>query len=249
MSAVDLRAAIRAKFEKELTGYEKLLAKADELFDRNQAKAFLDTTRPSTGAVLGLYTKARKGVAALHVLATSGYGEDAMIIARSLVNLCIDLGYICRTDSDDRARQWIARGRVSRREMAQAFGLTPPDEVTVDWGKVGERARAWKAVRIFDRAKDAGLENFYEIAYRHGCVYEHSDAWGALAYLDIVDDSIDMRSEPSPTRVDTALLAGAFAFGEIASISGKYWGFDIAQADREIFDLVMTAFRKSDASS
>jgi len=134
MSAVDIPAAIRAKFEKELTGYERLLAKADELFGRNQAKAFLDTARPSTAAVLGLYTKARKSIVALHVLATSGYGEDAMIIARSLINLCIDLGYICRTDSDDRARQWIARGRVSRREMAQAFGLTPPDEMTVDWG-------------------------------------------------------------------------------------------------------------------
>jgi len=70
-----------------------------------------------------------------------------------------------------------------------------------------------------------------------------------LAYLEIVDDSLDMRSEPSLTRVDTALLAGAFAFAEIVSISGKYWAFDIAQADREIFDLVMTAFRKSKASS
>jgi hypothetical protein len=40
-----------------------------------------------------------------------------MVIARSLVNVCIDLAYICKLDSDDRTEQWIAR--VERVEVIE----------------------------------------------------------------------------------------------------------------------------------
>jgi hypothetical protein len=50
-------------------------------------------------------------------LAREGYSEDAMDPARSLTNLCIDLGYICHSDSETRARQWIAIGSLERLKM------------------------------------------------------------------------------------------------------------------------------------
>jgi len=100
---------IEAQYSRELDGYVRLGELAWILLQRNHSKVAIDTTRPSTAAVLGLHAKARKSFQAIDVLAREGFGEDAMIVARSLtnLNLCIDLGYISRTDSENRARQWM----------------------------------------------------------------------------------------------------------------------------------------------
>ncbi len=245
---MSLRMEIEAQYSRELDGYVRLGELAWTLSQRNQSLVAIDTARPSTAAVLGLHAKARKSFQAIDVLAREGYGEDAMIVARSLVNLCIDLGYICRTDSENRARQWMARGRVSRRDMAKTFHRTPSDESTVDWTVMITRAKEWKDVSILNRAKDAGLLNFYEIAYRHGSVYEHSDAWGALAFLDLVADAVEVQPDPSPHLVDNALLIGAFAFAQVVQTVAEFWKFDFGGLDTEIHTVVSTAFERSASS-
>lgn len=239
---------IESKYAREFAGYRRLGGLADELWQRNKARPALDTSRPATAAVLGLYAKAKKSFQAIEQLAAAGFGEDAMIIARSLTNLCIDLAYICRTDSDDRARQWIARGRVSRRTLANTFGHDPPDEAKVDWAKVTARANQWEGKKIRGRADDAGLMNFYRIAYQHGSVFEHSDAWGALAFLDIVDDAVEVQTEPSQQHVGTALLAGAFAFAQTVQTTGVFWGFDFGGLDAEMERVAFDAFHLAGAT-
>lgn len=240
---MSVRAEIETRYRRELEGYRRLGVVAYELSQQNESRVALNTARPSTAAVLGLNAKARKTFLAIETVACEGFGEDAMILARSLTNLCIDLGYICRTDSENRAQQWMAQGRVSRRKIAGTFGHRPPDETAVDWTVMTARARQWKAVRIFDRAKDADLLNFYEVAYRHGSVYEHSDAWGALAFLDIVDDAVEVQPDPSPRLVDTALLAGAFAFAQVVEITGRFWGFEFSGRDTQMCSVLTTAFQ------
>ena len=113
---MSLRMEIEAQYSRELDGYVRLGELAWSLLQRNQSRVAIDTARPSTAAVLGLHATARKSFQAIDVLAREGFGEDAMIVARSLTNLCIDLGYICRTDSENRAREWMAPGtRVTPR--------------------------------------------------------------------------------------------------------------------------------------
>lgn len=241
---MSLQDEIEARYRRELDGCRQLWELAGTLWERNASRVTLDTGRPSTAAVLGLHAKARKTFRAIGLLARQGYGEDRIILARSLINLCIDLGYICREDSDDRARQWMARGRISRRELGERFGVKPPDEAKVDWAVMTTQAKKWKAVPIFDRAKDADLLNFYEVAYRHGSVFEHSDAWGALAFLDIVEDEVEIQADPSPDNVDFALLGGAFAFAQIVETSGQFWQFEFAGLDEQTRNVVTTAFRR-----
>jgi hypothetical protein len=243
---MSIRDEIEAKYSRELEGYRQLGGLAHDLLVQNEHRMALDTARASTAAAMGLHAKARKSFLALELIAREGFGEDAMILARSLTNLCIDLGYICRADSDNRARQWMARGRVSRRQLAQTFGLVPPDENEVDWPAMMALAKKWRDVPIVDRAKDAELVNFYEIAYRHGSVFEHSDAWGALAFLEIVDNVVAIQPNPSPRLVGTALLAGAFAFAQIVEIAGHFWSFDFFGRDAEMHSIVTTAFRTAE---
>ena len=237
-----LQADIARRFARELKGCEDLWHLAEDLFRRNESRRALHSGRVSTAAVLALHTKAKKSFKALNVLAREGYGEDAMVLARSLTNLCIDLGYICRADSDARASQWIARGRVSRRDLGARFGLTAPGDSSIDWGRMEALAREWARVRIADRADLADLGTFYATSYAHGCVFDHSDAWGALAYLEIAGEEVLAYPDPSAKNVDLALLSGAFAFGQVVETAGQYWEFDFAGADAEMKRIVTEAF-------
>src|SRR5215470_14545011 len=101
-------------YPKELEACRTLLARLDDLYQRNQEKIVLDSKRVATLAAVSLYAKARKQAEAIGLLASAGYGEDALILARSLVNLCIDLGFILSESEviEERARAWVANGRV-----------------------------------------------------------------------------------------------------------------------------------------
>ncbi len=123
------------RFQREFQAYDQVISVADDLLARNEQKFAIDPARRRTRAAALLYGRSRKAVDAVRILAANGYGEDAMVLARSLVNACIDLAYICKLDSDDRTEQWIANGRRARRTMAQEFGLKPEDEERIDWTK------------------------------------------------------------------------------------------------------------------
>ncbi len=217
---------------------------ADELHQRNDAKAVLDSTRYATLAVLSLYTKARKQASALYSLASQGYGEDALILARSLVNLCIDLEYITAdpNQTEARARRWAAKGRAERRKFGRRVGTTPSDEHKINWPTEEALAEEWPQ-SIEERAKDAGLENFYNLPYRHGSSFEHSDSWSATSFLKLADDGpVDMLTGPSDRFVDLALLTLACAFAEIACRFGRFYDFDLRDADQEMEKQIRAAF-------
>ncbi len=232
-----------AQFKEQFEACRSILSLADALYQRNGAKAVLDRNRYATLAVGSLYGKARKQMEAVSLLASEGYGEDAMILARSLVNLCIDLGYITADpdQTEPRARRWTAKGRVERREFSKRVGTTSPDEATADWSKEEAFADEWPK-SIEQRAKDAGLESFYNLPYRHGSSFEHSDSWSATSFLDLKVDAVDMLTGPSDRYIDLALLTLACCAGEIASRFGKFYGFDFAGADVEMEALVKKAF-------
>lgn len=124
----DFRTELRPAF---LT-MEAIATQVDELFHRNEGKAVLDSGRAATAAALGLYAKARKNADALYRLAFEGYGEDAMVLARTLVNMCIDLGFICgdhegRLGKGDRLVQDMGEGRHSTaRRDYRSYELLQP---------------------------------------------------------------------------------------------------------------------------
>jgi len=209
---------------------ETVMNTVDSLVVRNEGKAFLDLRRLETRAALGLFGKSRKSADAVYLTARYGYGQDAMILSRSLVNICIDLKFICgdREASQTRARTWIARGRVGRRNFAVKVGTVAPDESRVDWVQEGKLAKEWDATNIFQRAEIAGLQNFYNLPYRHGSVFEHSDSWSALAFVDF--DATDARILPDPSEhfVDLALVSASCALAQIGEDFGRYYGFEFA---------------------
>src|SRR5260370_41473566 len=94
------------QFRREFDAYDRIVSICDEILQRNAEKFGIDARRRTRAAAM-LYGRSRKAVDAVRLLAATGFGHDAMVLARSLVNACIDLAYICKADSDDRTDQWI----------------------------------------------------------------------------------------------------------------------------------------------
>jgi len=126
--------------------------------------------------------KADKTTRGALLLATRGYIEDAFILARSLVNLTIDISYLSTKDAE-RFRSYRATGKIARRRVARLANVDPIDEENTDWTDAKKRAERWqKPGAIFERAEKSGCVDLYKHAYRHGSSYEHSDAWSLLTY-------------------------------------------------------------------
>jgi hypothetical protein len=224
---------------------EVVMALVDDLMARNDGKAALDTRRWATRPALGLFGKARKSSDAVYLAARHGYGEDAMILARSLVNICIDLRYICGGDrdaSEARARAWSARGRVGRRDFAARAGQSAPDEARVDWKEQTSLSEEWKATSIFRRAEISGLLNFYNLPYRHGSVFEHSDSWGALSFVDVDATEVRIQTNPSENFVDLALLSASCALAQVAEDFGRYYEFEFGDVIKDMDAAIRKGF-------
>ncbi len=235
MQNSEVKAAIRAKFTKQFEAYGQLGALVDQLVERNQGKIVIAEDHPSTQAVASLYAKARKTTSAVGILAEEGYGEDATILARSLVNLCIDLCYIYSGDQDELAAQWMASGWWERVRMARKLGNRTLETLEHDYNtpEGEEVARRWSAIKIRERAERAGQGHLYQVAYKHGSAYEHSDSWSMQSFADVHEGHVLLHLGPSTAEIDNALYISMLALYQIAATLGHFFGFDLENFDRE----------------
>lgn len=238
-----VKAATCAEQAKKFSAARRLLAIVEDIENRNREKFQVDLERPSTLAVAFFFAKAWKTYNAILILAEKGYGEDAMILARSLTGLCIDLAYISQEDSEERARDWQAVGKLTRRRIAKEFNTTPPDEATTNWNEIKTRAKRWmKPGSIESRAQASGLLNFYKIAYRRGSTFEHSDSWSSLTYLERNEAGLDVRTEPSRALVSEALMLAGFAFAEVATRWADFYAMDLGTGKDEMMETIKFGF-------
>jgi len=134
-------------------------------------------------------------------LCEAGYGEDAMLITRSLFELVITAQYLVQTDSRQRvARYWayhqLARKQlmdpkwadadfmaayqgVTRRTLEAAasrakrrFGYTRPSS-----------AFGWAGVSLQQAAVTVGQGPAYDSFYRLSSQFEHSMLWALTTYI------------------------------------------------------------------
>lgn len=204
---------------------------------------------PSGGTALApfavslLFAKAITTYRAILLLATSDYGEDAMVLARSLANLCFNLAYISQRDSEERARDWSAAGKVARCQMAEQFEIAPPDAAAGDWPEIEGRAKRWtRPGALRERAITTDNRNLYDLAYRHGSTFEHSDAWSVASF------------EPGNEHLregltNTALLVAGFALFHVTVRWGRFFGIDVTAAEQVMEQAFLSAFpRGADTS-
>lgn len=148
----DVRAAIRERHGKALRACEDLTALDREI----RAAHPISAKGGGRLAVVFLHAKARKTFGAILLLAREGYGEDAMILARSLTNVCIDLAYLTAADTPERVRVWLASARIQLRRWATSLGRTLQAD-TVNWDEEEELAKKW--LNLAERAARSDTQN------------------------------------------------------------------------------------------
>jgi hypothetical protein len=186
-------------------------------------------------AIVFLHAKARKTFSAILLLAREGYGEDALILARSLTNLCIDLAYLTVADTQERVRVWVAYARINLRKWATSLGR-PLQADSVNWLEEEERAKKW--LTLADRAERSGTKNFYDLAYRHGSIYEHSDAASFESFVTLTAQGFLANSGPSTAMISDAVTIASTAFAEIVTRWAKFFSIDLGDAGSRMARLV-----------
>jgi hypothetical protein len=174
-----------------------------------------------------LHAKALKTFSAILLLVREGYGEDALILARSLTNLCIEVAYLTAEDTPERVRVWLAFARIHLRKWATSLDRPVQDD-SVNWIEEEERAKKWLA--LADRAEKSGTKNFYNLAYRHGSIYEHSDAASVESFITVTTEGFLAKSGPSDAMISDAVTIASTAFAEVVTRWAKFFNIDFGEA-------------------
>ena len=193
---------------------------------------------PRAESFAACYGKALKTFDAIRILCEGGYGEDAVILARSLVNVIINMGYIrSASDRDELARDFVAAGRIAHRDFMKQFPEPSPDSgKEVDWPAFEKRAKRWE-FNIRKRAEDAGLEKTYQEHYRFGSSFEHSDAWSLASYWGPSDETNQQINDgPSDNLVEIALNITFMTMVDLVKIVTEAFKLPQAEMLRTIFE-------------
>jgi hypothetical protein len=226
-----VRQAIRQKYAREFRACARLAALDHEVAARVKKT-------PLSSAATFLRAKARKTFDATVKLASDGYGEDAVILSRSLTNLCIDLTFLSKGGTDA-VRAWIGKSYVRLRTWARDTGS--PLKEGIDWPLQEQRAKSWPET-VRERSTKAGTVWFYNLSYRHGSIFEHSDPVSASSFVRETPGGLQFSHTPSEELVWDALLMAAFAFAEIITQWSRCVGFDLAKHADVLGDIIATGF-------
>ena len=230
----DVRAAIRERYGKALQACEELAA-----LDRDIRAAHpISAKGGGKLAAVFLHAKTRKTFNALLLVAREGYGEDALILARSLTSLCIDLAYLTAADTPARVRVWLAYARVQLRKWALSLGRVLQVD-TVNWAEEEELAKRW--LNLAERAARSDTQNFYNLAYRHGSIYEHSDAASFEPFLAVTAQGFIAKSGPSDAMLFDVVTIASTAFAEVVSRWARFFEIDLGDAGVRMDQIVKAA--------
>lgn len=199
------------RFSNEFSALRILIESVNQINTMHPGEVRLRGARPNRDldqVVAGSFAKAAKSFYAINKLCSLGYGEDALILLRSNVNLMINLGYVLARDSPQRASDFTAHSvQVFIKYHNDTQRAVPTWCAEMDQNELNRRASRWARVTVKSRAKEVeGLYPYYAHLYTFYSSIEHSDGWALCRYLGRQGQGgpvIDI--EPSDEIVATAL--------------------------------------------
>lgn len=202
--------ARKLRFQKELRASNVLIDCMNRMLSKNEGKI---KTRDEVEEndldqlVAAMFGKASKTFTAVLELSFLGYGEDALVLLRSNINLLISLAFILKKDTVRRAGDLIAYSHLEQKKYIELNGGPKPEWFgKVKWDECKDRAEAWRKTTIEKKAKEAGQSFHYDIGYRFYSSIEHSDAWSLSSYMEGKGSgTLHINSAPSDKYVSVAL--------------------------------------------
>jgi len=170
-----------------------------------------------------LFAKGLKTHRALQILGSQGYGEDAIVLLRSLFQVVVTAQYLVGNDSRTRFARYRAYHAVP---LAVAAAKNP--KVSLPVAKLEANARraknrfkfssgafGWAGISLEAAAKEVGQQGVYDSLYRVGSQYEHTMFWSIVSFADR-GTVFQASRDPSGAHVDKVL---ASSYSEILILS------------------------------
>jgi len=155
-----------------------------------------------------LFGKANKTFEAVVELCALGFGEDALILLRSNLNLAIDFLYILEDDSVERAADCVANGHNEQMKfLTQNNHSLPKWSQHLKMDQIKIRANRWRKSSIKTRAEKAAKLSHYQLGYSFYSSLAHSDARALSSYIE--ENSVSglmVQCSPSDKFVHIALV-------------------------------------------
>ena len=146
---IEEAAARRRRHEALFNAIAQLDRTVEEIWFANVGRIRLHG--PGQRVLAVLFGKATKSLDAIRLLCETGFGQDAVILTRSLVNLVINVWYIgSAPDPDERALDYNASGWMAQRRFFANFPRRTVLPEPPDLAEIEGRARRWDAVTILD---------------------------------------------------------------------------------------------------
>ncbi len=231
--------ARKQRFPKELRATNALIDCMNRMVTENEGKI---KTRDEVKEndldqlVASMYGKATKTFMATLELSFLGFGEDALILLRSNINLMINLAFILKEDPVRRAGDFIAYSHLEQRKYLDLHGGNKPEWVAkVDWSECEQRAKEWLKTNIRERAEEAKESFHYDAGYRFYSSIEHSDAWSLSSYLEGKGSgTLHVNSMPSDQHVSLALEHNFTVMATILSKMCEHFSIDFSSYGSEL---------------
>ena len=201
-------------------------------FRRDDSKRYLNLI------VVLSFGKALKTFQAIERLSVFGYGEDALVLVRTNVNLLINLAYVLSAaDPTERVKDFIAYSYSERvRAVKEGYGevLWKLDLDGMSDEEIKTRTTQWKEKGIADRAKGAPPLHYLR-GYRLYSSFEHSDALALDTYATIDKDGlIRIEAGQRDEYVGMALVHSWSVMAEVFIAVCRHFEIEIADTKEEL---------------
>lgn len=219
--------------------------------------------------LLSMVVKIRKHFKAAQELCKLGFGEEAGLVVRSMVNTLIDLTYIMQCGKEELSERFVRYDWIIKKckikiiEILDRFKKSSNNDKTKseDWGKRKKeifaevkkfrkkyeskgREKDWSGFSIREKAEKAGkdMELLYHTVYRYNSDIDHGNASALNKYIhDTIPGKIEFLSEPSEAHVEENLQESFSVFIRIAKIFCEQ--FNLQGLSKEVEEQLVKDFR------
>src|SRR5581483_1740128 len=186
--------------------------------------------------IAAAFGKACKTTQAIVRLCLLDYGEDAVVLLRTNLNVLIDAAYFLAEDRADRFKKFLAHSYEERAKMFREGYAEPPPWPPPFGDETKRLAKAWGSIKDRASALPEGLRLLhYSQGYRLYSAIEHSDAWGLSDYLTPPQESGWVAgSEEGDRHLDLVLAHAWRVLADLFSLFCQYFDIERSAAFAEL---------------
>ncbi|MFA7244218.1 MAG: DUF5677 domain-containing protein [Patescibacteria group bacterium] len=236
---------------KDLKSIQNLLSDVEELFEKdfkNQTDGKLSNNLTDQ-VILGLLVKSSKTIRAIKLI-SYGFGEDCIVLARTIFENYLNVKYILDEDEENRSKLFIYHGfydgfkkidngllnGIEKKSLEEIY--TP--EVREETAKIRDREyrclkekgmktkkESWSLRSMKDMAEEIGETESYEKIYWVMSLYTHPSANSLRDYVQSKGKNLTFLDVPSANNIEEGLIVAIDFFLKLLKMLCERFGIEI----------------------